>query len=433
MNRKIELPAPLAAAVPIIEQLTVSGHEAVFVGGAVRDTFMGLPVKDVDIATSATPDQVLGLFPKCIPTGLQHGTVTVLHNGESYEITTYRTESAYENHRRPEEVNYIRELRGDLLRRDFTINAIALTARGETIDYFGGEADMELRIVRCVGDADARFQEDALRMLRAVRFISAYGFRPSFSTWKALLRHRNLLRHIAMERVQAELDKMLSSKRPQQALRWLAGSGLLRQLKDPIPLPDVIFRSGISARRRNMEIVPLYNGLHRVKVLDSRWAAVCLIAGIEMEQAMLAMRQLRFSNERRTRIAALLSIDAALAAAEGDKLRDACIGVIIQHGKQAVQNWMCIAPIVPAYSMQSGMDRLTHIKEIFLSVNVSTLKELQVNGREIMKHLDRKSGPWLSGLLMRLLHAAAAGELMNERNELLRQARLWSEEQSDNE
>jgi tRNA nucleotidyltransferase (CCA-adding enzyme) len=169
----------IKSALPIVKRLREHHFEAFFVGGAVRDSILGLSIKDVDIATSARPEQVLALFERCIPTGLQHGTITVIIDGLAYEVTTFRQESAYEAHRKPESVRYITELDGDLLRRDFTMNAMALAEDGELYDPYGGVQDLQRKTLRSVGDPDARCQEDALRMLRAVRFIGVYQRTPA--------------------------------------------------------------------------------------------------------------------------------------------------------------------------------------------------------------------------------------------------------------
>ena len=182
----------------------------------VRNTIMGKYLKDVDIATSATPEQVIATFPKTIPTGLQHGTVTVIHKSENYEITTYRTESAYEEYRRPSQVHFVTELVADLMRRDFTINAMAMRADGTVVDPFGGMQDIQQRVLRCVGDANSRFQEDALRMVRAVRFAAEFGMRIAPNTWKPLRKYGPLLAHIAMERIGAEADKMVGGRKSSQ-------------------------------------------------------------------------------------------------------------------------------------------------------------------------------------------------------------------------
>ena len=160
----------------IIFRLEAEGFSAFMVGGCVRDILMGRAPKDWDVATSASPGEVQRLFEKTVPTGERHGTVTVILDGGKAEVTTFRSESAYSDHRRPDSVTFVSDLKEDLKRRDFTINAMAMRADGTVMDYFGGGADLKAGIIRCVGEARERFEEDALRMLRALRFSAELGF-----------------------------------------------------------------------------------------------------------------------------------------------------------------------------------------------------------------------------------------------------------------
>ncbi|MBW3216787.1 CCA tRNA nucleotidyltransferase, partial [Salmonella enterica subsp. enterica serovar Javiana] len=148
----------------IIETLKQQGHEAYFVGGSVRDLIIDRPIGDIDIATSALPEEVMAIFPRNVPVGLEHGTVIVVENGEPYEVTTFRTESEYEDFRRPSSVQFVRSLEEDLKRRDFTMNAIAMTEEGKMVDLFAGQEAIQQREIVTVGNAADRFQEDALRM-----------------------------------------------------------------------------------------------------------------------------------------------------------------------------------------------------------------------------------------------------------------------------
>ena len=176
-------------------RLNEAGFEAWLVGGCVRDRLMGAEPHDYDITTSATPAETAAVFAgeRIIETGLRHGTVTVLLSGEPLEITTFRTEAAYSDHRRPDAVRFTRSLREDLARRDFTVNAIAMDADGRLCDPFGGRADLEKKILRAVGDPEARFREDALRILRCARFSSVLGFAIEPATAAAMVRCRELL------------------------------------------------------------------------------------------------------------------------------------------------------------------------------------------------------------------------------------------------
>lgn len=214
----------------VIQKLEEAGHEAVFVGGAVRDYILGKDASDIDIATSATPEQVKDVFSNTIDVGIAHGTVLVLMNHEPIEVTTYRTESTYSDHRRPDEVMFVKSLREDLQRRDFTMNALALTLSGDLIDPFGGRIDLNDQLIRAVGNPDERFNEDALRMLRAVRFSSVLGFEIEKHTVMAISRNADKIRHVSIERIKVELDKLWKGMNAEKALLTIMDTGLSNHL-----------------------------------------------------------------------------------------------------------------------------------------------------------------------------------------------------------
>ncbi len=195
----------------ILGILTGAGFEAYLVGGCVRDTIMKRPLHDTDITTNALPEQITEVFRdyKTIPTGMKHGTVTVVADGIPYEITTYRIDGTYSDSRRPDSVEFTKNLREDLARRDFTINAIAMDSDRHIIDYFGGTEDIRNKIIRCVGNPELRFSEDALRIMRAIRFSSQLGFKIDSETAKAIHNMKNRLENISRERIREELDKLL--------------------------------------------------------------------------------------------------------------------------------------------------------------------------------------------------------------------------------
>ena len=208
-----------AEALPILEQIEAAGFEAYFVGGSVRDNLLGLPIHDVDIATSAYPAEIKQIFKRTVDTGIQHGTVMILDHGNGYEVTTFRTETGYQDFRRPDSVTFVRSLEEDLKRRDFTINALAMRADGEIIDLFDGIADLKAHKIRAVGVADERFHEDALRMMRAVRFESQLGFSVTETTQAAIEKHAALLEKIAIERIHVEFMKLMQRIERQNGLR----------------------------------------------------------------------------------------------------------------------------------------------------------------------------------------------------------------------
>ena len=198
----------------IINTLEEAGYEAYAVGGCVRDSILGRKPDDWDITTSAKPEETKHLFPRTVDTGIKHGTVTVLLGGEGFEVTTYRIDGTYEDGRHPTEVTFTANLKEDLRRRDFTINAMAYNDRSGLVDLYGGLADMENRVIRCVGDAGERFDEDALRMLRAVRFSAQLGYRIDEATGEAVRALAPNLQKISAERIQAELVKLVTSPHP---------------------------------------------------------------------------------------------------------------------------------------------------------------------------------------------------------------------------
>lgn len=211
----------------IIETLQKNGYEAYAVGGCVRDMLNSDTPHDFDITTSAEPEAVISLFKKTVPTGIKHGTVTVIINGVPNEVTTYRTDGEYRDHRRPDSVIFVKSLREDLARRDFTVNAMAYNKRDGLKDFFGGKQDIQNRILRAVGEPERRFYEDALRILRLFRFSSVLGFNIEENTIKAALEYAPTLKNVSAERIYSELLKTVCGKNP-AALKPLTDIGGLR-------------------------------------------------------------------------------------------------------------------------------------------------------------------------------------------------------------
>jgi tRNA nucleotidyltransferase (CCA-adding enzyme) len=212
----------------ILYTLKNNGYESYVVGGSVRDFITGSPMpKDYDIATSALPDVITRLFDKTIPTGIKHGTVTVIIGGVRYEVTTFRIDGEYLDNRRPEGVTFVSNLKEDLARRDFTINALAFNDEEGVIDYFGGIKDLDNKIIRAVGEPSKRFKEDALRMLRAIRFAARLNFHIEEKTLEAIKANSNLILNVSGERVRDELCKMIVSDNASKALELLQETKLL--------------------------------------------------------------------------------------------------------------------------------------------------------------------------------------------------------------
>ena len=223
---KIQLPEKVHN---IIETLQSAGYEAYAVGGCVRDSLLGRTPNDWDITTSARPEETKRLFPRTIDTGIQHGTVTVMMNKEGFEVTTYRIDGEYEDSRHPKEVTFTASLEEDLKRRDFTINAMAYNEQDGLVDIFGGIRDIEIGVIRCVGNAEERFTEDALRMLRAVRFSAQLGYRIEEATRDAIRKLAPSLQRISAERIQTELVKLVTSPHPDY-LRIAYETGITKEV-----------------------------------------------------------------------------------------------------------------------------------------------------------------------------------------------------------
>ncbi|MCF2554732.1 CCA tRNA nucleotidyltransferase [Faecalicatena contorta] len=224
-NIKIELPLKVNKIITTLQQ---NGYEAYAVGGCVRDSILGREPEDWDITTSAMPEETKALFQKTFDTGIEHGTVTVLLEKEGFEVTTYRIDGKYEDNRHPREVTFTRSLKEDLLRRDFTINAMAYNEKDGLVDIFGGIDDLQKGMIRCVGNARERFSEDALRILRGIRFAAQLGFSIEEETRQGMKELAPTLQNISAERVQVELIKMIVSTRP-ELLRDAYELGITKQ------------------------------------------------------------------------------------------------------------------------------------------------------------------------------------------------------------
>ncbi|MDR5587841.1 MULTISPECIES: CCA tRNA nucleotidyltransferase [Clostridium] len=230
MNFNINIPDDVRF---ILETLKKNGHEAYIVGGCVRDSILNNIPKDWDITTKARPEEVIKLFDKVILTGVKHGTVTVLINSEGYEVTTYRMDGEYEDSRHPKKVNFVSNLKEDLARRDFTINAMAYNKVDGLIDYFEGVGDLKKKVIKTVGNSEKRFSEDALRMLRAIRFSSQLNFSISNETLNSIKNLRDSIKNISKERIREEFNKILLSNT--KGIDVLRETGLIEYI-----VPEII-------------------------------------------------------------------------------------------------------------------------------------------------------------------------------------------------
>ena len=252
-------------ALEIINIIEDSGYEAYIVGGSLRDSLLGMQPKDLDIASSASPTEIKRIFNsyKTIDTGIDFGTVTLIYNDKPVEITTFRSESVYLDSRRPDSVSFEKNVDEDLKRRDFTINAMAYNQSKKLVDLFSGEEDLNNKLIRCVGSPDERFSEDALRMLRAVRFACVLNFDIEKKTFEAIKHNASRIEHISKERIQAELNKILMSSKPSRGIRLLLDSKLLDYV-----LPEISRLSGFNQ----------LNPFHHLELLEH---TLCVLDKVE--------------------------------------------------------------------------------------------------------------------------------------------------------
>lgn len=287
------LPEVFTAALPVLKQINEAGYEAYFVGGSVRDLLLNRHIHDVDIATSAYPMEIKQIFKKTIDTGIKHGTVTVLYEGESYEITTFRTESGYQDFRRPDHVTFVQNLSEDLKRRDFTINALAMDVAGNVIDHFDGLGDLDKHLIRAVGKAENRFHEDALRMMRAVRFMSQLQFTLEPETEQAISDNHELLSKISVERIRDEFVKMGIDPGSQKAFQIFLDTGL----SEEVP--------GFKGKKENLALYPQLNFSPTTEA--NLWALMIILLKLPNEKIPSFMRMWKNSNAMERQVADIVA------------------------------------------------------------------------------------------------------------------------------
>jgi len=270
----------------VLRELNKAGYEAYFVGGMVRDALLGREIYDADITTDAEPEVVLDLFDKTFATGLQHGTVTVVMDSQNVEVTTFRLDGEYVDNRHPEGVCFTRSLSEDLARRDFTINAMAQAEDGTIIDPFNGQDDLEAGIIRAVGDQKKRFEEDALRILRGIRFVAKLGFDIEEETLKAMTECRYLLANLSLERIRKEFEGILSSgEYKAKALDFIVQNNILEY----IPFFSVLIK---------------FKDLNRIKLVETLFA----IVAFELPEPHIFLAKFPFTRGEKKTIQVLLAI-----------------------------------------------------------------------------------------------------------------------------
>jgi len=383
---------PFQEAKPIIEKLHKHGFEAYFVGGAVRDYLIGRPIGDVDIATSAKPNEIQEIFSRTIDVGSEHGTIIVLLQGNPFEVTTFRTESDYKDFRRPSNVQFISSLKEDLKRRDFTINAIAMDQHGNIKDYFNGKEHIKQKLIQTVGNADDRFREDALRMLRAVRFVSQLSFTLDPNTKEAIVKNNELLKNISVERKTIEFEKLLKGKSTNKAINLLVETKIYRHLP------------GLLNQKENLINLSKLSFKHLCHQ-EEYWTLLAYILQIKNVE--------RFLREWRLPVKLIRNVQTAIKHLSVIRSNGWNEKILYELGLENAYKLERVR-----YAIQKGERHEELLKKMYEKLPIKSRKELCVNGNDLITMLNKKPGPWLSDTLSLLEDQILLGKLQNEKQKI---------------
>lgn len=388
------LPSEFQEALPVLEKIKSAGYEAYFVGGSVRDALLNRPIHDVDIATSSYPQETKRIFERTVDIGIEHGTVLVLENGGEYEVTTFRTEDVYVDYRRPKSVSFVRSLEEDLKRRDFTVNAFALAEDAQIVDLFDGLSDLENQVLRAVGRADERFSEDALRIMRGLRFAASLNFTIETSTFAAMKIYAPLLEKISVERSFIEFDKLLT------APYWKKGLEALIQAKACDYLPDLQGKADKLAT-----LLTDYADDFVFATSEQAWAALCL--ALKIKDCKGFLKKWKTSSHFQKTVTQLVAIyDHRLTAV---------------HDKQTLYRYSKpLAELAENLRQAQGLAvDFDLIAQLDASLLIHHKKEIVVNGGDLMAQLGLQPGPALGQVLNQIEATIVQGELANEREAIL--------------
>ncbi|MFF2456386.1 CCA tRNA nucleotidyltransferase [Peribacillus simplex] len=378
-------------SVPILEVIEEAGYEAYFVGGSVRDYILGRPINDVDIATSATPQEIKRIFPNTADIGIDHGTVLVITDSGTYEITTFRTESGYSDFRRPDSVQFVRSLTEDLQRRDFTMNAMAMDKTGKIIDPFNGKRDLAEKRIITVGNPHERFHEDALRMMRALRFVSQLDFDLDQETFHSLKENAQIISEIAVERILVEFEKLVAGSNKIRAFSLLLESGLYQYL----PL--------FSSKKDHLtDLLDL--PLHQLKAAEI-WSIIMVhTKDQELEKSLrawkLPLKTIR--NIQRT-------IQLVKKEPSAIDVFQAGHGVTVQAAK-----------VKAALTGGNVSDAEENAHQRYNGLIIKQMSDLAVTGTDLLNWHQERPGPWVKEYLEKILKAVLNEELRNDKEEIKR-------------
>lgn len=445
---------PPQPVLDVVERLAASGHQAYLVGGCVRDVLLGREPEDFDVATSALPDQVEALFERVAPVGAAFGTVLVLSQGVEVHVTSFRSELEYLDGRRPSGVRFGASIQEDLARRDFTVNAIAWDPRRDVfVDPFGGREDLQLGLIRAVGDPAARLREDALRTLRAVRFAAVLQFDLEEATWEAIQAEADGVRRLSAERVRDELVKILAADDVGRALWMMVALGLFFLVFPELRGADRLLQAKRGAPTlldHSIQAASFVDGsyllrlaalLHDAGKLHTRSVTPegrVVFHGHERAGAEIArhlMQRLRFSKSEVEHVASLIEMHMAVAQ---DVSKKALRRWVDRYGEAWVRELLRLGR---ADARASGwgegnphIDRLeAALREIEAEGRAFSRKKLKVDGHDVMRELGLPPGPVVGAILDRVYDAVLEEPALNERGTLLRLVRRLGSEAATRE
>ena len=434
---RIDIPA---GAKEVLGQLHKKGFEAYIVGGCVRDALMGRCPNDWDITTSALPAEVKACFPKTIDTGIEHGTVTVRLHGESYEVTTYRIDGKYEDGRHPTSVTFTPSLTEDLKRRDFTVNAMAWNEEEGLVDLFGGMEDIEHRIIRCVGDPVSRFSEDALRMLRALRFSAQLDFAIEEKTFSAISDLADTLTKISAERIRVELLKLITSAHPERMME-VYKSGLSKVF---FPEWDAMCTCTQNSKHHAYDVaehtivvmqnVPGEKMIRLAALLHDVAKPICKktdpkgadhFSGhptLGAKMAVQILRRLKFDNATIDSVERLVRYHDERPEMTKRNVRR----LMHRMGSDCIPDLVALKRADIAgqsdYNRQEKLHRVDELERLYREIlkdgEAVTIKDLKVNGQDVME-VAGKSGPEIGRVLKELLDEVIEDPSKNDREYLL--------------
>jgi tRNA nucleotidyltransferase (CCA-adding enzyme) len=437
-------------------RLREKGKKAYVVGGCVRDLIRGATAADWDVTTDAQPEELMKIFPKAIPTGIAHGTVTVVKNKQHFEVTTFRGEAAYSDGRRPDAVHFVNDITEDLARRDFTVNAIALDPiDGHVIDPFGGREDLQRKMIRAVGIAQERFDEDGLRVLRAARFVAQLEFELDIHTKRAIPQSLETFKKVSMERVRDEWTKTMKARAPSRAFEVMREGGILG-----VVCPELLLGVGMEQNKYHafdvwghamacvdactgdpiLRVAALFHdvGKPATRAFSDKTKDYTFYeherVGAEIVEPICT--RLRFSNDERARITDLVRYHLFHYS---DEWTDAAVRRWIRRvGKDRVDDLYVLNEADVRGKGRDCSEDLAalaglkaHVAKVLAAGAALSTRDLKLNGRDLMQDLGMKPGRQLGEILDALLEAVVAEPSLNDREKLLDLARRALDEKPD--